>query len=159
MAAEQPRVVETWVVEALAAALQDVGCPPVIAQQLASKVRVDRPASSTEWLLMLNNHGTACPENRSDAEYAVEHLGRNAAADDAEAVDRTARGECVSNLRVTGSDVPTARMAAGGSGLLPLPVLAPLEVDAIFVVDVDQQIHCGPMVRHDHRIDPGVGRL
>lgn len=79
--------------ESLAAALRDTGCPPQTAQHLSIKLRVERPRGSTEWLLILENHGTGYPAARDEITYAVEHLARNLAADNAEAVDRTARGE------------------------------------------------------------------
>ncbi|SDF70563.1 hypothetical protein SAMN05660485_03939 [Blastococcus fimeti] len=42
---------------------------------------------------MLENHGTGYPADADEVTYAVEHLARNLAADNAQAVDRTARGE------------------------------------------------------------------
>src|SRR4051794_36608018 len=79
--------------EVLEAALRDTGCPPSIAQQLASEVRVERPEGSTEWLLMLTNHGTGYPADRDEVAGAADHLAMNVDADNAEAVDRAARGE------------------------------------------------------------------
>lgn len=79
--------------EALKTALRDAGCPPDIAEQLSAKMRVARPPGSTDWLLMLFSHGTSYPEDREEVAYAVEHLALNAAHDNAEAVDHTARGE------------------------------------------------------------------
>ena len=79
--------------ESLAAALRDTGCPPETAQHLSTKLRVERPGGGEEWLLILENHGTGYPADRDEGAYAVEHLALNLAADNAEAVDRTARGE------------------------------------------------------------------
>jgi hypothetical protein len=79
--------------EAMKAALRDVGCPSDIAQRLSSTMRVERPRGSTEWLLMLFNHGTCYPADRDNVPGAADHLALNVAADNAEAVDRTARGE------------------------------------------------------------------
>ncbi|SDY23627.1 hypothetical protein SAMN05661080_02803 [Modestobacter sp. DSM 44400] len=42
---------------------------------------------------MLANHGTGYPARCDEVAYAAEHLARNVAADNAEAADRTARGE------------------------------------------------------------------
>lgn len=89
----QPPVVEPWLQQALAAALADAGCPPGVAQQLSGNVHVERPRGSAEWLLVLTDHGTSYPATRDEAAYAVEHLARSVAADNAEAVDRAARGE------------------------------------------------------------------
>jgi hypothetical protein len=88
-----PPPVEPWVTESLAAALRDTGCPPETAEYLSTKLRVERSGGSTEWLLMLENHGAGYPADADEVAYAVEHLARNLAADNAEAVDRTARGE------------------------------------------------------------------
>jgi hypothetical protein len=88
-----PPPVQPWMTESLAAALRDTGCPPETAQHLSANLRVERPQGNTEWLLMLENHGTGYPADRNEVSYAVEHLARNVAADNAEAVDRTARGE------------------------------------------------------------------
>jgi hypothetical protein len=60
----EPPVVEPWMTEAMKAALRDVGCPPDIARRLSSKMRVERSRGSTEWLLMLFNHGTSYPADR-----------------------------------------------------------------------------------------------
>jgi hypothetical protein len=79
--------------EALKVALRDAGCPPDMADQLSAELRVARPRGSTDWLLTLFNHGTSYPDDREDVDYAVEHLALNTAHDNAEAVDRTARGE------------------------------------------------------------------
>jgi hypothetical protein len=89
----QPPVVEPGVSDALAAALCDAGCPRDTAQQLSIEVRVERPPGSTDWLLMLKNHGTGYPVDRDDVAGAVQHLAMNVAADNAEAVDRAARRE------------------------------------------------------------------
>src|SRR3954447_16322040 len=86
----QPPVVQPWVKEVLAAALRDAGCPSSIAQQLSSKVRIERPEGSTEWLLMLTNYGTSYPADRDELTGAAEYLATNVAADNAEAVDRAA---------------------------------------------------------------------
>ena len=77
----------------LATALRDTGCPPGTAQHLSTGLRVERPGDSTEWLLVLENHGTGYPADAGEVAYAVEHLARNLAADNAQAVGRTARGE------------------------------------------------------------------
>ena len=79
--------------ESLAAALRDTGCPPDSAQHLSKTLRVERTRAGSGWLLMLEDHGTGYPADRDEVAYAVEHLARNVAADNAEAVDRTARGE------------------------------------------------------------------
>ncbi|MGY5885823.1 hypothetical protein [Modestobacter lacusdianchii] len=93
MPSGQPPVVEPWLAEALKTALRDAGCPSDIAEQLSAEMRVERPRGTTEWLLMLFNHGTSYPDDREDVVYAAEHLAVNMAADNAEAVDRTARGD------------------------------------------------------------------
>ena len=79
--------------ESLEAALRDTGCPPPAAQQFSDELRVERPEGSRGWLLMLKNHGTRYPADLSEVASAVEHLAENLAADNAEAVDGTARGE------------------------------------------------------------------
>ncbi len=79
--------------ESLEAALRDMGCTPAAARRLSTRLRVERPGGSRDWLLMLENHGTGYPADRDEVAYAVEHPARNVAADNAEAVDRTARGE------------------------------------------------------------------
>ena len=79
--------------EALRSALRDAGCPPDIAERLSAEMRVERPRGSTDWLLTLLSHGTRFPKEREDVAYAVGHLALNTAHDNAEAVDRTARGE------------------------------------------------------------------
>jgi hypothetical protein len=89
----KPSGVEPWVTEALLAALRDAGCPSDIAEQLSGEARVGRQQGGTDWLLMLHNHGTSYPADRSEAAVAAEHLASNLAADNAEAVDRAARGE------------------------------------------------------------------
>jgi hypothetical protein len=77
----------------MTAALLDTGCPPETARHLSSKLRVERPPGSTEWLLMIESHGTSFPAERDEVADAVAHLARNIAGDNAEAVDRAARGE------------------------------------------------------------------
>jgi len=79
--------------KSLEAALRDTGCPPETAQHVSTRLRVERPGGSREWLLMLENHGTGYPAGADEAASAVEYLAQNLAADNAEAVDRTARGE------------------------------------------------------------------
>src|SRR3954464_9393841 len=79
--------------ESLEAALRNTGCPPDAAQHLSTKLRVDRPSGSGEWLVVLENHGAGYPLEAHEVDYAVEHLARNLAADNAEAVDRSVRGE------------------------------------------------------------------
>lgn len=88
-----PPPVELWMTESLQAALRDTGCPPAVAQHVSTKLRVERPAGSREWLLMLENHGMGYPADADEVASAVEHLAQNLAADNAEAIDRTARGE------------------------------------------------------------------
>jgi hypothetical protein len=79
--------------ESLEAALRNSGCPAAAARHLSAKLRVERPGGSREWLLMLENHGTGYPAGADEVASAVEHLAQNLAADNAEAVDRTAGGE------------------------------------------------------------------
>jgi hypothetical protein len=89
----QPLVVEPWVGDALVAALRDAGCPSGMAERLSSEARVVGPKGTPDCMLMLLNHGTSYPADEDEADYAAGHLARNLAADNAEAVDRTARGE------------------------------------------------------------------
>ena len=79
--------------DALVDALRGVGCPPDAAQRLAGEARLVGPKCTPDGMLMLRNHGTSYPTDDHQAEYAAEHLASNLAADNAEAVDRTARGE------------------------------------------------------------------
>lgn len=89
----QPDVVEPWVTEALVAALREVGCPSDTAQRLAGEARLVGLKGTPECMVMLRNHGTSYPADEDEAAYAADHLATNLAADNAEAVDRTARGE------------------------------------------------------------------
>ena len=75
------------------AALTEVGCPPREARDLAARARIER--RDGEWLLLLLGHGTGIdvPVTRSTWAEAAEHLAQNVAGDNAEAVDRSDRGE------------------------------------------------------------------
>ena len=86
-------VVETWMVQALAAALAGAGCPHVDAQRIAATVRVERRQGA--WLALLGGNGIEVPVPVRPEEWdaAVDHLVEALAGDDAEAVDRSARGE------------------------------------------------------------------
>jgi hypothetical protein len=72
---------------------RDAAAAGLNALELPEHLSSDDPPGSTEWLLMLFSHGTSYPKSREDVAYAVEHLALNAAHDNAEAVDHTARGE------------------------------------------------------------------
>ncbi|MGX5654930.1 hypothetical protein ACWKWC_09185 [Geodermatophilus nigrescens] len=86
-------VVQDWMLEALAVALRDAGCPAPVAHRLARGVRLAE--RDGEWLALLGRHGTGVeePVRRDDWAEAARHLAENVAADNAEAVDRAARGE------------------------------------------------------------------
>ena len=77
----------------LVAALVDVGCPKSRACEIARELRVERRHG--EWLALLVGHGSGVdvPVERGGWAAAVAHLAENLAADDAEAVNRSARGE------------------------------------------------------------------
>ena len=87
--------------EALARALADLGCPPVISADLASRARVEwgRPQFGEPgmWMLFVAtpaaDHGTEYPDEPDHVDLAVRQLALNIAAYNAEAWDRTTRGE------------------------------------------------------------------
>ena len=55
MLSDVPPPVEPWMTKSLEAALRDTGCPPETAQHVSTRLRVERPGGSREWLLMLEN--------------------------------------------------------------------------------------------------------
>jgi hypothetical protein len=75
--------------EKLAAALRRVGCPADTALQLSAGARVKDDLG--DWLLVLAGYGVALPSERDD--WAFDSLADNVAGANAEAQDRTARGE------------------------------------------------------------------
>ncbi len=86
---------DDWMVEALVAALRDVGCPVPVARRVAGRERL--LSRHGEWLALLEGHGIGVelPVEPEDREDAVRHLAEDLAADDAEAADRSARGEVI----------------------------------------------------------------
>lgn len=79
--------------EAVAAALQSVGCPEATAGELATQARIERHDGGA--LLVLRGHGAAVdvPVEPETWAYAADVVAGNVAAGNAEAVDRSARGE------------------------------------------------------------------
>ncbi|WP_116449684.1 hypothetical protein [Blastococcus litoris] len=79
--------------DAVAGALQRVGCPPPKARELAGRARIE--PHDGELLLVLSGHGTAVdvPVEPAAWEYAAQVVAGNVAAENAEAVDRSARGQ------------------------------------------------------------------
>lgn len=79
--------------EAVATALQHVGCPADTAEEVATRTRIERRSGA--WMLLLHGHGSAIdlPIGPDEWTGAAEHVARNLAADNAEALGRTARGE------------------------------------------------------------------
>jgi hypothetical protein len=68
---------------------------------------------------MLANHGTGYVADRNEAMNAAEHLARNVAADKAEAVDRSARGEPGRGRR---ADARTDELLPRGCGAVDMPL-------------------------------------
>jgi hypothetical protein len=104
--------------EALAGALRDTGCPSDSARQPAGQLRVERARGDTGWLLMLVNHGMGYVRDRDEVMSAAEHLARNVAADNTEAVDRSARGE---PGRGRQADARTGELLPRGCGAVDMP--------------------------------------
>ena len=77
----------------LTTALREVGSPTGTAQELAAQARIDWKDGA--WMLLLLGHGAGIDAPVTPASWteAVEHIARNLAADNAEAVERTGRGE------------------------------------------------------------------
>jgi hypothetical protein len=77
----------------VAAALVASGCPPDVATALAAQARLER--IDGEWLLVLRGNGCSIgePGDRADCRSAAERVAGSVAADNAEAVDRSGRGE------------------------------------------------------------------
>ena len=86
-------LLDDWMEEALVAALRDVGCPAPVARRVAGRARV--LSRHGEWLALLEGHGIGVelPVQPDEWEDAARHLAENLAADNAEAADRSARGE------------------------------------------------------------------
>ena len=93
-----PPAVEPWMTEAVATALRRRECPPETADRLARELRLERPdvaGSPDEWMVLLHGHGHGffIPVDADEWDAAVWSVVENVAADNAEANDRTARGE------------------------------------------------------------------
>jgi len=97
----QPQEVDPPVREALARALEDLGCPAHTAVEIADDARVEWQGPTFgepgAWMLMLEtpaaHRGIEYPTEPDEVEGTVQPLAENVAADNAEAWDRTARGE------------------------------------------------------------------
>ena len=91
--ARVPPVVEPWMTDAVATALRAVGCPVATAEHLAAQTRIE--GVHGDWALLLIGHGCGIdvPVQRATWEYAAEVVAENVAASNAEAVDRSNRGE------------------------------------------------------------------
>jgi hypothetical protein len=97
----QPGKADDALRAALATALVDVGCPTALAREMADRARVEwdgpRFGNPGARLLMLEtpaaDRGIEYPAEPEDVEATVRQLAANVAADNAEAGDRTARGE------------------------------------------------------------------
>ena len=99
MRPDEPPTIEPWMAEAVAAALRHSGCPAATADRLARNITIRRsdphPGWPEEWLAVLHDHGCGVPVpvDRDEWDVVARHLADNIAADNAEAHDRTARGE------------------------------------------------------------------
>ena len=82
--------------DAVVEALREKGCPDAVARRIADSLRI---VDEGEWLALLDSptvtHGCGIevPVTPDQWSTAVHHLVENVAADNAEAVDRAARGE------------------------------------------------------------------
>jgi hypothetical protein len=84
--------------DAVVAELRRRGCPPETADRLAREVQVEGPDatdSQHEWTVLLRAHGYGfhMPVDADDWDKVISSVVENVAADNAEANDRTARGE------------------------------------------------------------------
>jgi hypothetical protein len=91
-------VIESWMTDAVVAELRRRGCPLETAERLARGVEIEGPEEIDglpHWTVMLcgHGHGFHMPVDPDEWEWAISSVVANVANDNAEAKDRTARGE------------------------------------------------------------------
>jgi len=91
-------VIESWMIDAVVAELRRRGCPLEMADRLAQEIEVEGPEEIDglpHWTVLLRGrgHGFHMPVDPAEWEWAISSVVENVAADNAEAHDRSARGE------------------------------------------------------------------